>query len=144
MILGVCSLVFLFLAKLRLLLSKSVPKISKDCCDDSVLKLVCRFDRTDLFCEKVELDLSVVKYCFENGLTAKFLRFKVSNRSLESSDAYKQCQISLLKEEISNTKCIIRQRQSELVLLKNCLKTSMNVIGYACICLIFLISNDKV
>ena len=60
------------------------------------------------------------------------------------SDAYKQCQIRLFKEEISNKKSIIRQRQSELVLLKNHLKASMNVIDYAHICSIFLISNDKI
>ena len=63
---------------------------------------------------------------------------------LKLSDAYKQCQLRLLKEEISNKKSIIRQRQSELVLLKNQLKASMNVIDYAHICSIFLISNDKV
>ena len=92
----------------------------------------------------MELDLSFLKYCFENSLTPKFLRFKVSNRSLKSSDAYRQCRIRLLKEEISNKKSIIRQRQSELVLLKNHLKASMNVIDYAHICSIFLISNDKI
>ena len=74
----------------------------------------------------------------------KFLRFKVSNRSMKLSDAYKQCQICLLKEEISNKKSIIRQRQSELVLLKNHLKANMNVIDYARICSIFLISNDEI
>ena len=50
----------------------------------------------------------------------------------------------LLKEEISNKKSIIRQMQPKLVLLKNHLKTIMNVIAYAHIRSIFLISNDKV
>ena len=99
---------------------------------------------TDLRCRKAELDLTFLKYCFENSLTPKFLHFKVSNRSLKLSDPYRQCQIRLLKEDISNKKSIIRQRQLELVLLKNCLKASMNVIDYAHICSIFLISNDKI
>ena len=124
--------------------SKSIPKIIKDRYGESVLKLVRKFERTDLRCRKAELDLSFLKYCFENSLTPKFLHFKVSNRSPKSSDAYRQCQIRLLKEEISNKKSIIRQRQSELVLLKNHLKASMNVIDYANICSMFLISNDKV
>ena len=101
------------------------------------MKLVRRFERTDLRCRKVELDLSVLKYCFENGLTPKFLHFKDSNRSLKFSDTYKQCQIWLFIEEISNKK-------SELILLKKHIKTSMNVINYAHICSIFLISNNKV
>ena len=143
MLLRICTLVFLFLARLRFPSSKS-PKIIKDRYGESVLKLVRKFERTDLRCRKAELDLSFLKYCFENSLTPKFLRFKVSNRSLKSPDAYRQCQIRLLKEEISNKKSIIRQRQSELVLLKNHLKASMNVIDYAHICSIFLISNDKI
>ena len=77
-------------------------------------------------------------------MTPKFLRFKVLSRSLKSSDAYKKCQIRSLKEEISNKKSIIRQRQSELVLLKKHLKHSMNVIDYAHICSIFQISSNKI
>ena len=144
MILCICTLVFFFLARLRFPSSKSIPKIIKDGYGESMLKLVRKFERKDLRCRKAELDLSFLKYCFENSLTPKFLRFKVSNRSLKSSDAYKQCQIRLLKEKISNKKSIIRQRQSKLVLLKNHLKPSMDVIGYGHICSIFLISNDKI
>ena len=66
------------------------------------------------------------------------------NRSLKSWDVYKKCQIRLPKKEISNKKSIIRQRQSELVSLKKHLKPSMNVIDYAHICSVFLISNDKI
>ena len=60
------------------------------------------------------------------------------------SDAYKQCQICLLKGEISNKKFVIRKRQSKLVLLKKHLKASKNVIDYVHIFSIFLISKDKV
>ena len=60
------------------------------------------------------------------------------------SDAYKQCQIRLLKGEISNKKFVIRKRQSKLVLLKKHLKASKNVIDYVHIFSIFLISKDKV
>ena len=59
-------------------------------------------------------------------------------------EGWQQSQIRLFKEEISNKKSIIRQSQSELVLLKNHLKASLNVIDYAHICSIFLISNDKI
>ena len=101
MILRICTLVFLFLARLRFPSSKSIAKIIKDRDGESVLKLVRKFERTDLKCRKLELDLSFLKYCFENSLTLNFLRVKVSNRSLKSSDAYKQCQIRLLKDPLS-------------------------------------------
>ena len=79
MILRICALVFLFLARLGFPSSKSMSKIIKDCYGDSTLKLVCKFERTNLHCQIAELDLSFLKYCFENGLTPKFLHFKVPN-----------------------------------------------------------------
>ena len=87
----------MFLVKLRFPSSKSILKIIKDRYGESVLRLVRKFERTGLCCRKAELDLSL-KHCFENSLTPKFLCFKVSNQSLKSSDAYKQCQMRLLKE----------------------------------------------
>ena len=100
----------MYLARRRFPSSKSIPKIVRDRHGENVLKLVHKFERTDLRCRKAELNLSVLNYCFENSLTPRFLHFKVSNRSLKSSDAYEQCQIRLLKEEISNKKSIIKQR----------------------------------
>ena len=95
------------LGRLRFPLSISTPKIIKDCYGESLLKLVHKFERTDLCCQKAELDLSFLKYCFENSLTPKFLYFKVSNRSQKLPDVYKQCHICLIKQEISNKKFII-------------------------------------
>ena len=84
------------------------------------------------------------KVFFRKWFNTNVFAFKVSNWSWKLSDAYKQSQLRLLREEISNKKSIIRQGQSELILLKNHLKASINVIHYAHICSIFLISNDKV
>ena len=75
----------MFLARLRFPSSKSFPKIIKDPYGENVLNVL------DLRCRKAELDLSFLKYCFENSLTPKFSRFKVSNQRLKASDAYKQC-----------------------------------------------------
>ena len=72
MILRICTLVFLFLTKLRFPSSKSIPKIIKDRCDEIVRKLVHKFERTDLRCRKAELDWISWKYCFENSLTSTF------------------------------------------------------------------------
>ena len=87
MILRICTLVLLFLTKLRFPSSKSIPKIIKDCYGESVLKLVRKLERTDLRCRKAELDLSFLKYCFENSLTPKFLRFQ----SFESKPEIVRC-----------------------------------------------------
>ena len=98
MILRTCTLVFLFLARLRFPSSKSIPKTIKDRYGESVLQLVRKFERSDLRYRKAELASRFLKYSLENSLTPKFLHFKVSNRSLKSSEAYKQCEISLLRQ----------------------------------------------
>ena len=76
MILCICALVFLFLARRRFPSSKSILKVVKDRYGESVLKLIRKFERTDLRCRKAELDLSFLKYCFKNSLTPKFLHIK--------------------------------------------------------------------
>ena len=91
MILRICILVFLFLARLRFPSSKSIAKFIKDRYGASVLKLVRKFERTDLRCRKAELDLSFLKQCFENSLTPKFLRFRVSSFITNISPIHFRC-----------------------------------------------------
>ena len=64
MILRICTLVFLFLVRLRFPSFKSIPEIIKDHYGESVLKLVHKFERTDLYCRKAELDLSFFEVLF--------------------------------------------------------------------------------
>ena len=79
------------LARLRFPSPKSIAKIIADRDGASVLKLVRRFERRDLRCRKPELDLSFLKYCFENSLTPKFLRFKVSSFITNISPIHFRC-----------------------------------------------------
>ena len=96
-------MIFLFLARLRLLSSKSIPKIIKDCYGENVLKLVRKFGGTDLRCRKAEVDLCFLKCCFQNSLRPTFLHSKVSNQSLKLSNAYKQCQIRSKKKFLTTS-----------------------------------------
>ena len=74
MILRICTLVLLFLARLRFPSLKSIPKISKDCYCENLLKIVRKFERTDLRCRKAELENSS-----KNSLTPSFyvLKFQI-------------------------------------------------------------------
>ena len=45
--------------------------------------------------------------CYQDGLTPKFLNFKLANSSLKHSRTYKQCQLMLLKENIKTKSIII-------------------------------------
>ena len=48
-----------------------------------------------------------------NGLTPKFLNFKLVNRNLRYSNSYKQGQSLLLKEEIKNKVSILAKQEKE-------------------------------
>ena len=89
MIVKVLTLVFLFLIRLRFPSRKSIAEIIRKVYKDYK---VC----------KNRGDLEFLKLCQENGLTPKFLNFKIANRNLRYSYSYKQCQSLLLKEEIKN------------------------------------------
>ena len=79
MILRIGTLVFLFLARLRFPSSKSIPKIIKDRYDETVLKLVCKFERIDLCCQKVDLCCRIrfefFKVLFQKWFTIKVFTF---------------------------------------------------------------------
>ena len=66
-ILRICTLSFLFLTRLRIPSSKSILKFIKDRYGESVLKLFRKFERTDIRCQKTELDLSfyILKFKIE-------------------------------------------------------------------------------
>ena len=86
MLLRICTLVFLFLARLRFPSSKS-PKIIKDRYGESVLKLVRKFGRTDLRCRIAELDLSFFEVLFRKQFDTKVFTFQ----SFESKPEIVRC-----------------------------------------------------
>ena len=50
---------------------------------------------------------------------SKFVQFRVSNKDLRNSTAYGQCQIKLLKQEISNKKRNLRSLRRDLTSVRN-------------------------
>ena len=66
-----------------------------------MVKKVRKFEKFDFKYRKALLDLEFLHSCKKEKLIPKLLHFKVSNKRLESSDAYLSCQRHLLKQEIS-------------------------------------------
>ena len=97
----VLSHMFLFLARLRFPAQDSIVKILRRCYSDSLVKKVRKFEKFDFKYRKALLDLEFLHSCKKEKLIPKLLQFKVSNKRLESSDAYLSCQRHLLKQEIS-------------------------------------------
>ena len=62
---------------------------------------------------KAKLDLEFLKNCKNRLVIPKFLRFKVANRRLRNSSAYRQCQNKLLQDEIAAKHARIRILSSQ-------------------------------
>ena len=60
-----------------------------------------KFQRVELKLVKAKLDLSFLNSCKKHSVIPRYLRFKVTNRHLHKTAAYRQCQKKLLHEEIN-------------------------------------------
>ena len=98
MIVKVLTLVFLFLIQLGFDSGKCIAEIIHKRYGSNTVKQLRKFEKLDYKFFKNQGDLELLKLCQENGLTPKFLNFKLANRNLRYSNSYKQCQSLLLKE----------------------------------------------
>ena len=65
---------------------------------------VRKLEKLDFKLRKCKLDIEFLETCLKNGLTPKFLNFKIANSTLRNSKSYKDCQLKLLRQEPSNKK----------------------------------------
>ena len=77
------------------------------------------FEKLDFKYRKVLLDIDFLNTCLKNNIIPKFVQFRVSNKDLRNSTAYRQCQIKLLKQEISNKKRNLRSLRRDLTSVRN-------------------------
>ena len=100
MIVRVLTLVFLLLLKLRFPANKSVVAIICKRHGVDAVKRLRKLEKLHFKIRTNETDLGFSKMCHQEGLTPKFLNFKLVNSSSKHSGTYKQCQSMLLKAEI--------------------------------------------
>jgi hypothetical protein len=68
--------------------------------NNGALEAFRKFQRSELKLGKAKLDLEFLKACKKGSVIPRFLWFKVANRRLRNSSAYRQCQNKLLQDEI--------------------------------------------
>ena len=99
--------------------------------------------KLDYKVRKNQDDLEFLKLCRENGLTPKFLNFKLANRNLRYSNSYKQCQSLLLKEEIKNKVSILARQKKEFDKVKSAIQSKVSIFDFAHVSCLFLVGNDS-
>ena len=99
-------------------------------------------EKLDYKSRKFELDVEFLQICLDNNLTPKFVRFKVTNSSLRSSKAYRECQVKLLKQELANKKSARRTADIQLKRLKDELVRKLSLVDFTHVISLFLKGND--
>ena len=107
-VLRVITLVFLFFVRCRFSTQFSIISILQKRYGENLVKSVRKLEKLDFKHKKTYLDLEFLKTCKKNNFIPKFLKFKLANRWLSSSQAYNICQKGLFNEEISNKHKLVR------------------------------------
>ena len=128
MFLKAVSIIFLFLVSLRFPRHLSTIKVLRKRYGDVIVRKVREFEKLDFKCKKVLLDIDFLNTCLKNNIIPKFVQFRDSNKDLRNSTAYRQCQIKLLKQEISNKKRNLRTLRRDLTSVRNELSLKLSFI----------------
>ena len=104
---------------------------------------VREFEKLDFKYRKVLLDIDFLNTCLKINIIPKFVQFRLSNKDLRNSTVYRECQIKLLKQEISNKKRSLRTLRRDLTSVRNELSLKLSFIDLNHVCNLFLIGNDK-
>ena len=107
------------------------------------VKMVRKFEKLDYKYRKLLLDLRFLENCIKNNVIPKFVQFRLANRDLRESSAYRQCQQKLLKQEIINKKRGVRLVKKDLSSVQNELMFRLKWIDFHHVCNLFLVGNDR-
>ena len=139
----VVAIVLQFILRLRFPSDKSIARIIEDRYGLSSVRLIRKFESNDFKLRKCKLDINFINNCISHYLIPKFVQFKVANRGLRSSKAYKQCQLELLREELRGKQTLLRKLISKNKQLTQSIHNTVKHIDFIHISNKFLVLNDR-
>ena len=107
------ALALIFLIRIRFPPHKSLHSIILERYDLEGLKSIRSLEKVDLKYNKAELNLLFVTRCRDNGLTPKFLEFKLYSSNIRNNAGYRKYQRQLLSQEIGNKRSDLRRLELE-------------------------------
>ena len=100
----VCALVLLFIIRIRFPEREPLVQIIRRRYGNNIVKLLRKLEKINFKCRKAKLDLDFLQTCQDNGVIPNFLYFKLANKRLQTSEAYRNFQSKLLTDEIHEKK----------------------------------------
>ena len=107
MIFRVLALVALIVCRWRFPAGISIAVILRRRYGSAVLQLFRNVQKADYKLRKLRCDIHFLETCEKNGLTPKFLHFKLYNRNLQRTQHYRDYQKKLLGEEVRRKRRLI-------------------------------------
>ena len=136
-------MVIQFIIRIKFPLSKPIAHIIRNRYGLPTLHLLRKFENTDQKLRKTALDIEFIETCIKHDLVPKFVQFKVANKTLRGSRAYKQCQKKLLTQELTEKKKLQKVHTKRFNQLSDTLRNKLSIIDFAHISSKFLIKNNR-
>ena len=90
----------LFILRIRFPKDQSLVYTIRRRYGNNTVKTLRKYEKLDYKNRKAKLDLDFLQTCQNNNVMPNFLHFKLANKSLKTSEAYRNCQNQLLIAEI--------------------------------------------
>ena len=134
-------LVFLFLLELRFPANKSVAEIIHKIYGSEAVKWLYKFEKLDFKIWKKEANLQFLQSCHQEGLTPKFLNFKLANSSLKHSRTY-NVTWCYWKKRLKQKVALFSNRKKDFEIVRNSIKKTVSLFDFAHLSYLFLVGND--
>ena len=135
--------VLLFIIRLRFPNKESIATTIRRRYDSNTVKALRKYEKTHFRYKKTQLDIDFLNNCKNLKLLPNFLQFRIPNKHLRTSEAYKQCQERLLREELEKKTSDLNAYTKKLTAAKNDLKMILSWLDFAHTCSIVISGNDK-
>ena len=130
MIFRVLALVALIVCRWRFPAGISIAVILRRRYGSAILQLFRNVQKADYKLRKLRCDVHFLETCERNGLTPKFLHFKLYNRHLQRTRHYRDYQKKLLQEEVRGKRRLIYRVAADLETLTGDLKSAVSRLDF--------------
>ena len=113
-----CSQVFSFVIRCHFLKSKSLASIVRSRYGSHTLKIIREYEKLGYRYQKLDLDIQFLETYIREELCPTFLRYKMSNKRLQTSDADRRSQSLFLQEKITLRKKSVENEKTRKMLSK--------------------------
>ena len=115
MLAAVFSYVLLFIIKCRFQSHKLFAEMILHLYHGKLVSRAKKLEKLNFKLRKCKLDIEFLETYLKNSLKPKFLNFKVANSTLPNSKSYNDCQLNILRPELSSKKSKCQSENNDFI-----------------------------